>query len=72
MQLSIKQTIERAFKAGFSEGYHECLHDNTVLHGEDARRIIDEVENPKQLTEEQKRFFEECDLLIKNIKIEIE
>lgn len=42
------------------KGYIKALDDNNILHGEAARKFIEQVENPPPMSKKQKKFLEEC------------
>lgn len=62
--------LSEEYKRGFEDGYHKCMHDFRIVHGEDAQRLIDQVENPKPMSKEQKKFLEECGLVYGKLKKE--
>lgn len=44
----------------FDIGYERCMDEHHILYGDDAKRLIDQVMNPKPISEKQKKFIEEC------------
>jgi len=36
--------ISRVIEQSFEEGYQECCENNGILHGEDAKRFIENIE----------------------------
>jgi hypothetical protein len=52
----------------YKRGYEQALDDNHILHGEDARRFLDEVEHPKKPTKKQQKFIDECCAIFEKVE----
>lgn len=50
----------KEYQRGFKEGYHKCLHNHHIVHGKEAKELIEQVLNPKPPTAKQKKFLKEC------------
>ena len=63
-------SIIKAVKGGseYEKGYNDCLDNHNIVHGEDAEKLIEQVNNPKSISKEQKKFLKECDDVFKSTK----
>lgn len=46
--------------------YELALDENDIIHGDRAKEFIDEVFNPKPLSEKQKKFLDDCTASYRN------
>lgn len=49
---------------------HLVYHDAGIVNGKAAKRLIDEIDNPKPISNSHKKFLEECLELVKKFKNE--
>lgn len=40
--------------------YEIALDEHHILHGESAKEFLEEITNPKPMSEKQKKFLDEC------------
>jgi len=59
------------FKKGFEQGYNKALDDHHILHGESAKKFMEQFEanNRGEISSKQKAFLDECTKLLKNTKL---
>lgn len=67
----LKKELEECKKEEFKRGYHKCMHEFNIVHGDSAEKFMKDFEdrNNGKISAKQKKFIEEADEIFRKVKL---